>query len=93
MLNSIPDDNLGGYKLTTVDGKIAFYKESEGADSATPFSHKVTMKYKYTWGNGDKIKTFITLTMYRDGVQITTKEIRFSDYTEGSTYTAFNSDI
>lgn len=31
--------SLGGYKLTTVDGKIAYYKESEGADSAVPFKN------------------------------------------------------
>ena len=30
-------DSLGGYKLTTKDGKIAYYHESEGADSAVPF--------------------------------------------------------
>lgn len=36
------NDSLGGYKLTTVDGKIAYYKESEGADSAVPFSSSVS---------------------------------------------------
>ena len=37
MLNSPVNSSLGGYKLTTVNGKIAYYKESEGADSAVPF--------------------------------------------------------
>lgn len=37
------NSNLGGYALTTIDGKIAYYKESEGADSAVPFISKKTM--------------------------------------------------
>ena len=32
------NDSLGGYALTTKDGKIAYYQVSEGADSATPFN-------------------------------------------------------
>ena len=32
------NDSLGGYKFTTKDGKIAYYKASAGADSAVPFS-------------------------------------------------------
>lgn len=32
------NDSLGGYKFTTKDGKIAYYKASAGADSATPFN-------------------------------------------------------
>lgn len=35
-------NNLGGYVLTTKDGKIAYYKESEGADSAVPFKSGVS---------------------------------------------------
>lgn len=31
------NSNLGGYALTTKDGKIAYYQVSEGADSAVPF--------------------------------------------------------
>ena len=31
------DNKFGGYNITTKDGKIAYYKESEGADSAVPF--------------------------------------------------------
>lgn len=32
------NDSFGGYKFTTKDGKIAYYKASAGADSAVPFS-------------------------------------------------------
>ncbi len=32
------NDSLGGYKLTTINGKIGYYLESEGADSALPFN-------------------------------------------------------
>lgn len=31
--------SLGGYALTTKDGKIAYYQVSEGADSALPFNN------------------------------------------------------
>ena len=33
----ILNESLGGYALTTKDGKIAYYQVSEGADSAVPF--------------------------------------------------------
>ena len=52
------NNSLGGYKLTTIDGKIGYYLESAGADSAVPFSsinstfeniegHTITANYDY----------------------------------------------
>lgn len=50
-----PFSNLGGYVLTTKDGKIAYYKESEGADSAVPFSSgasKITITVQLSLDGG-----------------------------------------
>ena len=64
--------SLGGYKFTTKDGKIAYYKESEGADSAVPFSSVNSMgagKYllSLNWSNP------ITISDYTLGVEVPAK--------------------
>ena len=40
-------ESLGGYKLTTKDGKIAYYKENEGVDSAVPFKSGDIYEVRY----------------------------------------------
>lgn len=47
------NDKFGGYKFTTKNGKIAYYKESEGADSAVPFNSVSNLKLlQYFYYNG-----------------------------------------
>ena len=74
------NDSLGGYKLTTIDGKIAYYKESEGADSATPFSSNNLIIKKVS-------KTDSTIFTITDIRFTTAKFIHiWNDWVEGFTY-------